>query len=189
MKTLSKMALGIAFFVLSGLLFIPAGSAAKAPGEKCYTKVNIWYEFPDKIFTTNYHKGEMVPVGSQVEILKRKKNEIQFKDIRTGIKCKLIRIPKFMDVAGDELFERYFSTGPVLDGADYAKFSPMEKENIKAGTLAVGMSKDAVLMAYGYPPTHRTKSLADSTWTYWKSKFVNFEIQFDDKGLVAFIQK
>ena len=77
----------------------------------------------------------------------------------------------------------------MLAGADYAKFSQMEKDNIKAGTLAVGMSKDAVIMAFGYPPTHRTKTLAESTWTYWKSKFINFEIQFDDRGKVAFIEK
>ena len=29
------------------------------------------------------------------------------------------------------------------------------------------MSKDAVLMAYGYPPDHKTPKLEDDTWSYW----------------------
>lgn len=189
MKTLRKIVYGLAFFVLSSALFVPVVFAAKEPGEKCHTKVNMWYEKPEKIYSTNYHRGDMEPVGSQVEILKRKENEIQFRDISTGIKFKLIRIKKYTNVTPDELFARYFSKDSVLGGAGYLRFSQMEKEKIKTGELAVGMSKEAVIMAYGYPPTHRTQTLEQTTWTYWKGRLDNFEIKFDDKGQVTFIQK
>jgi len=52
-------------------------------------------------------------------------------------------------------------------GGLYSKFNGEEKENIKKGTIAEGMSKEAVLMAYGYPPSHRTAALASDEWAYW----------------------
>ncbi|OGX14393.1 MAG: hypothetical protein A2351_03890 [Omnitrophica bacterium RIFOXYB12_FULL_50_7] len=189
MKILNGIAWGFAFSILFGALLVPVSFAAKGSGEKCYTKVNIWYEKPEKILTTNYHKGAMLSVGSPVEILKRKNNEIQFRDLKTGTGFQLVQVKKYMNIAPDELFARYFSKDSVLEGAGYARLTQMEKENIRVGSLAVGMSREAAIMAYGYPPTHRTPTLEAASWTYWKSRFVDFQIQFDDKGKVAFIEK
>lgn len=50
-----------------------------------------------------------------------------------------------------------------------------------------GMRKEAVLMAYGYPPDHRTPSLDGDTWVYFKGLYVPFTLQFENgltvKGL------
>lgn len=188
MKVLSRISFGLAFIALSSMMFVLLASAARPTGEKYYTKVNIWYENPEKILTTNYHMGAMLPVGSAVEVLKRKDKEIRFRDLKTSTEFRLVQVKKYMNVTLDELFARYFSKGSLLEGDGYAKLTQMEKENIRVGRLAVGMSRDAVIMAYGYPPTHRTATLEAATWTYWKSRFANFQIQFDDKGRVAFIE-
>jgi len=46
-----------------------------------------------------------------------------------------------------------------------------EIEAIKTGSLCVGMSKAAVVVAYGYPPEHVTPSLDNDVWTYWMDRF------------------
>jgi hypothetical protein len=189
MKMPSRIALGLMFVILSGTLFVSTALAAKAPPQKYYTKVNIWYENPEDISTTNYHKGAMLSAGSPIEITGLGKGTIRFYDIKTGTKFELVQVKKYMSITLNELFERYFSRDPVLEGASYAKFSPMEKENIRVGSLAVGMSREAVIMAYGYPPTHRTATLDAATWTYWKSRFSDFQIQFDSNGKVASIEQ
>ena len=48
--------------------------------------------------------------------------------------------------------------------------SPEEQDHIEKGTVGGGMTKEAVLMAYGYPPSHRTPSLSMDTWTYWTGR-------------------
>ena len=45
-------------------------------------------------------------------------------------------------------------------------FSKKERNAVKRGFLVGGMSKEAVLMAYGYPPEHRTPSLDSNDWTF-----------------------
>jgi hypothetical protein len=65
-------------------------------------------------------------------------------------------------------------------GGPYQRFSEKEKRNIKLGEIEVGMSKDAVLMAYGYPPAHRTPSLESDQWVYWLNRFVNRPVVFRD---------
>ena len=35
------------------------------------------------------------------------------------------------------------------------------------------MSDEIILMAYGYPPAHRTPSLEADEWVYWLNRFVN----------------
>jgi hypothetical protein len=189
MKVRSKITFGLAFVILSSVMLVPVVSAVTPSGQQYYTKVNIWYEKPEEISTTNYHKGAMLPVGSLVEIMGWEDEEIRFYDLKTGTKFRLVQVKKYMAITLDELFARYFSKDSVLESAIYANLTPMEKENIRVGSLAVGMSRDAVIMAYGYPPTHRTATLEAATWTFWKSRFSDFQIRFDDKGKVSFIEE
>jgi len=171
---------------LAGLVFaaclfaIP--SAGQAQEGSYYTRFNIWYEKPEKIMSTNYHKGAILPAGTEVEIDKSGK-KIKFHDKAAGTKYRIVLVKDFTNLSETEFFDRYFSKESVLKSNEYESFSAMEKENIKNGTIEEGMSKAAVIMAYGYPPTHMTPSTNDKTWTYWKSRFVNYTIQFEGDTL------
>ncbi len=171
-----------------GLMFAAAGIFAPAgfAGETgdFYTQVNIWYEKPDNIKSTNYHKGVMIPAGTQVEVLKSGKN-IQFKDKLSGMIFKIEKVKKFTNVSNEELFSRYFSKENILDSNKYRSFSAAEKEAVKMGKIEKGMSRDAVIVAYGYPPTHRTPFLEQESWTYWDSRLINFMILFRDNKVVS----
>ena len=64
-------------------------------------------------------------------------------------------------------FDQYFSENdPMRRGGPFKKFSRKERENILAGTIEKGMSMDAVLMSYGYPPTTKTPSLKSNLSPY-----------------------
>ncbi len=140
-------------------------------GKTFYTKANIFYEKPLKIDSTNYHKGKIFPVGSKVTITFAGGREIEFKDDK-GVKYVLILRKKHTaeTMTLENYFDQYFSAENPLDRT-YRGFTETEKWNIKNGTIEKGMSRAAVLMAYGYPPSHATPDLKDDKWTYWIASF------------------
>ncbi len=177
-KNLRHFALGL-FLLFAGSFVFSSAASAAAKGETYYTRMNIWYEHPEKIYSTNYHKGAILPVGTEVEILKTG-SKIKFRDKKSGTEYRLILVDDYTDISKDEFFNRYFSKDSILDGSEYRGFSSMEKENIKNGTIAKGMSKAAVLVAYGYPPTHRTPSTSGNLWKFWTSRLLTDDVHFEN---------
>jgi len=57
--------------------------------------------------------------------------------------------------------------------------------NIRQGLVADGMTKNEVVMAFGYPPEHATTSLDYNIWKYWSNKRERFSVCFDDYGLTT----
>lgn len=178
------------FFVLMGLLcgllMAPAAFSAEkkstlkdAEGKTYYTVVNIWYENPAEIASTNYHKGQLLPINTQVKIGSARKSGITFTD-DNNITYTIQIVRKHTPIPAEEVFKRYFSEAKM----DLGKFNANERENIEAGTIVEGMSKAAVLAAYGYPPTHMTPSLENNPWKYWINRFVNFHVFFNKDGKV-----
>jgi hypothetical protein len=146
-----------------------------------YTKANIWYESPEKILPM-YHKGNMLLVGTKVKILHCSNSRIKFVT-DNGREFVLVNAAKYSTIGLKEFFEQYFSeTNVLIENGPFYAFSKIEQENIKNGLIVPGMSKEAVLMAYGYPPSHAT-NISSNTWFYWKSKFRRFPVYFKDNKL------
>jgi hypothetical protein len=150
-------------------------------GKKYYTRINIWYENPNDILSTNYHRGAILPVGTKVGIHSIKNRRIQFTPEGSGRLFTIVHSSKTSTITTEELFKRYFSTEPVGIGiGDYQQVTEADRENIKNGIIAVGMSKKAVLMSYGYPPTHRTPLLTSDIWHYWYARLHQIIVYFKD---------
>jgi len=66
--------------------------------------------------------------------------------------------------------------------------SDIDRKGINDGKAYVGMSKDGVRIALGYPAVNRTPSLKSGTWVYAKSRWTSTVITFDDKGRVKGIR-
>lgn len=168
---------------LTVLSYIPSAHAGKiVEGKPFYTTANIWYEHPDKIFSTNYHRGAIIPVGTKVIIKEIGDKEIQFVH-ENGQTFKIIFLEKHSKPGMTiwDYFEQYFSEeNPLREGGPFQQFSKDEQRNIKIGRIEVNMSRAAVLMAYGYPPSHRTPSLKSDIWIYWMSRFVETTVYFKD---------
>lgn len=74
--------------------------------------------------------------------------------------------------------EDYFSLITSPTPVSLNGLSGVDQKGIRDGMAYKGMSKDGVRMALGYPAVHRTPSLNDDTWTYWRNRFVMRTVQF-----------
>lgn len=179
---------GLALVACFAALFLAPqlGQAKEAitatKGETYYTQFTMCYE-ELRHLTTNYRKGVLVPVNTAVTFVKSTSGEIHVK-LPDG---QVLRIENVREFSGEDIvgiFKRTFGKEKVnLD-----KFSAKELESILLGNIEVGMSKDAVIKAYGYPPKHQTPSLEGNAWRYWRNRFATSIVQFKD-GTVADIQK
>ena len=50
------------------------------------------------------------------------------------------------------------------------------------GRVVKGMTKEQVLIAIGYPPTHRTPGIGANEWTYWANRWRTYKLQFSRDG-------
>ena len=64
----------------------------------------------------------------------------------------------------------------------------MNQDGIARGKALPGMTKDAIVLAIGYPQEHGAPGLAADVWTYWKSRTRTFAVEFVD-GKVARIKE
>jgi hypothetical protein len=58
--------------------------------------------------------------------------------------------------------------------------SATDRKGIKEGRVLTGMTKKGVRMAWGYPARHRTPSLEDNVWTYWRNRWVMQAVTFNN---------
>ncbi len=89
-----------------------------------------------------------------------------------------------MRMGEDQYIGLITSTQPVkIDD-----LSEIDQKGIKDGKAHIGMTKDGVRTALGYPAVHQTPSLNENTWVYWTNRFKSFKIEFDENGKVKKIQ-
>ena len=179
MKIIKKYSISLILLVVL-ILTSPPLYADNFSGKTYYTKTNVWYENPNKILSTNYHRGAILPIGTKVEIHSIKGEKIQFTPDGNAQMFTIINDKKTSTISTDELFNRCFSTEEIQVGGGEYQVTEAERENVKIGTIGLGMSKKAVLMAYGYPPTHKTPVLTSNIWYYWYARVSEVNVFFKD---------
>lgn len=84
----------------------------------------------------------------------------------------------------EEYIDLILSPEPVsLSG-----FSELDLQGIEEGKALVGMTKEGVKTALGYPAKHRTPSLEENTWIFWRNRFGTRAVEFDDTGKVVSVR-
>ncbi len=168
---MALVALGLGFSMsgCGGGGVSPEQQAAVDKKQTMIVQRNMWWghgRWPGMkvVYTTNYKMGPMIPVNAKVTFEAINKNQVSFR--YNGNLIILRNMPKHSNTNMSQMLDRYFGTQKV----DLSKFTKMEQDNIKKGNVAVGMSKAAVLVARGYPPSHNTPSLDADDWQYWKSQ-------------------
>ncbi len=81
--------------------------------------------------------------------------------------------------------EAYLDLITSATPVDYPNLSGPDQEGVKQGTALVGMTKEGIKVALGYPATHKTPSLDANAWVYWKNRFATTTVSFDANGLVT----
>lgn len=163
----------IRFLILGALVLLSSAFAGEA--DLFYTKVGFFFE-KGRHLTVNYWRGEHVPIGTQVTLVKKGGRAFVIQDVSSQKEIKIENQEKFSRVPTDSIFNRYLSR----EKTDDASFNPAFLDTIKAGKVAVGMTKAEVLASVGYPPAHETPSLEANTWKYWPSRFDTELISFTD---------
>lgn len=182
LKLLKISALSMIYFILPILLnftfLIPVVSSQKGinatPGQTLYTQFSLFYE-KNCHQTTNYRKGIFLPVNSEVKFVKANKDRIVVA-LPAGEKLVVLNIKDYSGEEIDGIFNRTFAASPVI----LSPFSEEEKQAIMTGEVRKGMSKQAVLIALGYPPKHQTPSLELNQWRYWQNRFDTFVVHFEN---------
>lgn len=151
-----------------------------------YTAHTIWYEQPTKLYSLNYKKGSKIPAGSVVSKIRMtpgRSPKIMFTVDEYEIEFTVLFQGKYHpNMSANEFKDRMLTKIPLEDRTK--GMSELDKEGIEKGVIFSGMSKDAVLIAYGYPPEHRTPSTKMPTWIYWPGRFVSKAYTFDKDGIL-----
>ncbi|MDD5320072.1 MAG: hypothetical protein PHD43_05555 [Methylococcales bacterium] len=144
-------------------------------GDVYYTQVSLQYEKGQHV-TTNYRRGLLLPINSQV-ILKDITNKTIVVDVLpVHFELVIKNAPKHTGDNTTQAFAKLFAKNKV----NLSGYSELEREKIKAGQVAKGMQKKAVIAAIGYPPQTETPNLQVNQWTYWSSRFDRFIVYFEN---------
>ena len=157
----------------------PPELVQKYQGRTLYTCCNIHYEGND-ITDANYYTGTLLPAGTQVQIQKVGARSVTFTaDGRT------LTLTQSYGTA-QESFQAYLDKVLVSEDprVKLATWPRAVQDAISQAHVEQGMTRDQVIMSLGHPPTHRTPSLNDATWTYWYNRWVTYQVVFDDSGKV-----
>ena len=153
---------------------LPALAAAQGKPEG-YTCCNLHYD-KDWISDANWGNQPMIPAGTKIKVLdygfNRASVEIDGKPFRIG-----------QDYGRkEEPLERFIAKLVVKSDpkAKIDRFAAKTKAAIHDGHVLVGMTREQVLMAVGYPPTHRTPTLDTPVWHYWGSRAGRYEVHMRD---------
>ncbi len=186
---MARSARFLAVAVLAILLAACAGTqSAKSPisgveGNTVHTRLNFWV-VQGEHETTNYRMGSMIPVNSEVRIVATSGRTITGEVIDSGQRFTIINVAEYSKEDIEGIYDRYFGSSPRNLGG----FRAAEREAIQAGEIEQGMSKEAVLVARGYPPAHETASTEMDRWRYWKGRHNTMVVRFEN-GRVASIKE
>jgi len=176
----------LGFALALGALMLGSGCKGPQPphpldNQTRFLCCNVWYEH-DSINDVLYQWGTKIPFGTRVRIVKVGKDRVTFQaeghpavtlELRYGAKV----------ITNDDYVSRIF----VVDDprAKLKKVPAKTVRLIEDGQVAEGMTKDQVLMAVGYPPAHRTPSLAQSDWHFWQNRWHQWLVNFDGDKVVS----
>jgi hypothetical protein len=76
--------------------------------------------------------------------------------------------------------EEYLNLITAPKKASLKGLSATDLKGIKEGQALKGMTKKGVRIAWGYPARHRTPSLDDDVWTYWRNRWATTAVSFSN---------
>jgi hypothetical protein len=170
METLRRAASALAL-LLSGV------ACATLP--EGYTCCNLHYDY-DRISDANWRNLPMIPAGAKIRVVEYGANRATVE-----IDGKPIRIAH--DYGRDrESVEAYVAKLVVREDprTRIAGYPPEVQRAIFDGVVIRGMTREQVLLAVGYPPTHRTFTLESNVWHFWASRPGRYEVHFNSEGIV-----
>jgi hypothetical protein len=137
----------------------------------------------DWISDTNYSELPMVPAGTPIEVLSYGRNrafvKVDGKPMRLG-----------HDNGRDqESLDAWVNKMVVAEDPRprFASYPPDVQEAIRLGKVAVGMTREQVIVALGYPVTNENISMDAPSWKLYRSRREEYQLNFGRDGRVTSI--
>ena len=140
-----------------------------------YTQANIWFikrassysdQLNESVISSKYtassinHKTRiLLPINSAIKVIKFVDNIIFFEYKNETYAYVRTKYGKHLSLANS--FKSLFSQ---------EKSKVKLTQDILRGNIVEGMTKEEVFASRGFPPSHKTKSLANRSWNYWDSR-------------------
>lgn len=141
-----------------------------------YTLTNL---HPDpvnmRLYTVNYQQAGLIPVCTEVMVTRATSKAVIFQV--DGREYEYIR-HKTLTEPFDQHIQQVF--GKTCPQNQIAGMSRLDREGIEEGKAKVGMSKAAVAIAMGPPPSHATRSMDLDQWMYWQNRFGRLSVEFEN---------
>lgn len=192
--------LALTVIIVLAAISISNGIPALAEAETRYLKNNIHYQGrPDRggrmVYRASYANyvdpgagHEILPVNSEVEISVSSRRfrgrSLVIIDAKSGRTIHFEYNDRNMRLPMLEYIDLISSTKK----ASLSNLSAKDRKGVKDGRAYIGMSKNGIRMALGYPAKHRTPSLDNYEWVYWIDRFRTQLIHFNNKGIVTEIR-
>ncbi len=144
-------------------------------GGKVYTRHSLWFEDADKISCLNIQRGRILPLGTEVTPVYADESELKFTDA-SGNHFRILFDPSLRMMSMREFILQTFTLvppGEILKG-----IPENTRRMIQEGTVAPGMTRAQVLLAYGPPPAIRTPLQTCATWIYWLAPNASIRVNF-----------
>ena len=173
----------IAFSMLFGLVGCRPRMHVQGADGIVYTQTNMHAARNGQVSSVNYTGTTRIPICTPVRIGRINARQMRFTNAQTGQRYVYV-MHRSARTPIDQHVQRYFGTGCP----DISTMSPEDQSGIQSGQVYQGMTKQGVIMAVGYPPEHRTQSLNEDVWRYWRTRMGSYEVYFSN-GLVSGIRQ
>jgi hypothetical protein len=154
--------------------------SADLPLPEGYSCCNLHYE-DDWISDSNFLTLPMIPVGTPIKVLKFGRNRAYVK-----LGDKLMRIG--LDYGRQQLTLQQWIDRVVVPEDPHEKiagFPAPIQAAIKAGRIVLGMTREQVIMAVGYPVSSENPSLGELVWKMRASMYGTYQLKWDASGKLA----
>lgn len=149
-------------------------------GKDYYTRFSLRVERGD-YRAANYGRGLLIPINTRVKLLEIKEKTFLLQRLDNAEEIKVENEPKYTGRTAAGFATLLLSA----EETPLARLPQPVAAAIRLGEPRRGMTKELVLMARGYPPTHETPSTESDRWVYWSSRFVKQTLVFSDGRLTA----
>lgn len=139
----------------------------QSESDKIYTKYNIFYTNPEEISCLNFVRGNIIPYGTEIEVVECDENKISFKTPGS----EQIYIIKFSKGERMSSMQNYLRTLLGFENRDAIskKIRQQYLAKVQSGEVAIGMNKDEVSVAWGKVPPVHTPDEKNMTWIYMEN--------------------
>jgi hypothetical protein len=132
-----------------------------------------------RLYSVNYLQMGFIPVCTPVEILSLSEKKMTFRVAQSGVEYEYL-FHRSLQGSKTAHLDKIFGPAKTCPRARIAKMSKLDQAGIKEGSVKPGMTKNAVVIALGYPPEHATATLELDQWRYWRNRFNTMLVMFQN---------